>query len=305
MYQYSKSISLSFFQKVTLFSLFRPLCCNLKIGKKEDDSHVSLLITITIISTYFCDIVPYESCYNKKTTTDLSMKGENDIEQVIQHSWDLSESKAIILQKELALKVIKEDQLNQVNYIAGVDVAYSKNSDRLVAAVVILDAVTLKQVESTVVEGRSSFPYIPGLFSFRELPSVIKAFSKISITPDLIVCDGQGVAHPRRFGLASHLGVLFNIPTIGCGKTKLIGDSEEPGQKRGEYSTLIDQSDKVGIVLRTQDHIKPIYVSVGHRISLPTACKWVLRLAPHFRLPETTRQADQLVNRYLAHLEDK
>lgn len=101
------------------------------------------------------------------------------------------------------------------------------------------------------------------------------------------------------------MGILFNIPAIGCGKTKLIGDSEEPSQKSGEYATLFDQSDKIDVVLRTQDHINPIYVSVGHRISLPTVCQWVLRLAPHFRLPETTRQADQLVNRYLAYLEEK
>ena len=232
------------------------------------------------------------------------MKGEDSIKQVIQHSWDLCESQAIILQNELALKVIKEDQLEPVNFIAGVDVAYSKNNDRLVAAVVILDAATLKLIDSSVVVDSSNFPYIPGLFSFRELPPIIKAFSKISITPDLIVCDGQGVAHPRRFGLASHLGVLFNIPTIGCGKTKLIGNSEEPGQIRGKYATLYDQFDEVGIVLRTQDNIKPIYVSVGHRISLPTACKWILRLTPRFRLPETTRQADQLVNRYLSNLEE-
>ncbi|WP_312131035.1 deoxyribonuclease V [Lysinibacillus capsici] len=232
------------------------------------------------------------------------MKGEDIIKQVIHHSWDLSESQAITLQKELALKVVKEDQIDQVNYIAGVDVAYSKSSDRLVAAVVILDAVTLKIVESNVVEDNSDFPYIPGLFSFRELPPVIKAFSKISITPDLIVCDGQGIAHPRRFGLASHLGVLFNTPTIGCGKTKLIGESEEPGQRRGEYAILTDQSEDVGITLRTQNNIKPVYVSIGHRITLPTACKWVLRIAPRFRLPETTRQADQLVNKYLAYLEN-
>ncbi|WP_270169011.1 deoxyribonuclease V [Paenibacillus sp. SYP-B4298] len=231
------------------------------------------------------------------------MKGVNVIEPVIQHSWDISESQAIILQKELALKVIKEDQLKHVNYIAGVDVAYSKNNDRLVAAVIILDATTQNLIESSVVEDIPSFPYIPGLFSFRELPPVIKAFSKISVTPDLIVCDGQGVAHPRRFGLASHLGVLLNTPTIGCGKTKLLGDYEDPGIKRGDYSTLLDNNDEIGIVLRTQNNVKPIYVSIGHRISLPTACKWILQLAPRFRLPETTRQADQLVNRSLAFLE--
>ncbi|MEN2775527.1 deoxyribonuclease V [Acetivibrio clariflavus] len=187
---------------------------------------------------------------------------------VFTHPWNLTESEALILQKDLAKKVIKEDMLSNINYIAGVDVAYAENIDRQIAAVVILNAKTLEVVETSIAEDVTNFPYIPGLFSFRELPSIIKALSTINTKPDLIVCDGQGIAHPRRFGLASHLGVLFDVPTIGCGKTRLHGQAEEPGLKRGDYAPLIDNGEIIGNKLRTQDNIKPVYVSIGHRISL-------------------------------------
>lgn len=144
------------------------------------------------------------------------------------HRWNICEMEAINIQQELAKKVIKEDSFNQIHYVAGVDVAYSKTNDKLIAAIVILETETLKLVESVVIEDTVQFPYIPGLFSFRELPPIIKAFEKIKTTPQLVVCDGQGLAHPRRFGLACHLGILYDIPTIGCGKTKLLGSYEEP-----------------------------------------------------------------------------
>lgn len=134
---------------------------------------------------------------------------------VINHKWDLSEMEAIKLQKELSLQVTKEDQFPEINYVAGIDVAYSEQSDLLIAAIVILEAISLNIVESVVVEDSVQFPYIPGLFSFRELPPIVKAFEQIKTSPQLIVCDGQGIAHPRRFGLASHLGVIFDVPAIG------------------------------------------------------------------------------------------
>lgn len=215
----------------------------------------------------------------------------------IQHKWNLQEQEAIELQQQLALKVVREDRLDAVHYVAGVDAAYGEDNDKLTAAVVILEVETLKVVESVMVEDRVSFPYIPGLFSFRELPPIMKAFEKIQTTPQLIVCDGQGLAHPRRFGLACHLGVVFDTPAIGCGKTRLAGDYAEPGTERGAASPLIDNDEVIGSVLRTQTGVKPVFVSVGHRISLETACDWVLKLAPAYRLPETTRQADQLVRR--------
>ncbi|MDP2571761.1 deoxyribonuclease V [Vibrio penaeicida] len=216
------------------------------------------------------------------------------------HEWDISEAEALSLQKELSGKVTHTDDYKEIRFIAGVDVAYSKKDDMLVAAVVILDSKTLEVVESSISEGSEQFPYIPGLFSFREIPPLIEAFEKLNIQPDLIVCDGQGYAHPRRFGLACHLGVIFNKPSIGCGKTRLIGTHGEVGIHRGEKTCLTEGHEIIGNVLRTQDHINPIYVSVGHRISLSSACDWVLKLCPKYRLPETTRQADQLVNKVLS-----
>ncbi|RFB38509.1 deoxyribonuclease V [Brevibacillus sp. VP] len=225
------------------------------------------------------------------------------MEPVFNHPWDLSEADAIELQNTLAKKVIQNDQLNEITYIAGIDVAYSEHNDTLVAAIVILEACSLKIVETVVVEDVVHFPYIPGLFSFRELPPVVKAFKKLTIIPDLVVCDGQGRAHPRRCGLASHLGVLFDIPTIGCGKTNLLGEYAEPDRTRGSYSPLLSDDEIIGNVLRTQDSIKPIYVSIGHRISLATAREWILKLSPRYRIPETTRQADQLVRKSIGNLD--
>ncbi|GGJ09800.1 deoxyribonuclease V [Paenibacillus hunanensis] len=213
-----------------------------------------------------------------------------------EHVWNLTEQEAIQLQTHLAKKVISSDEFLTIDYVAGVDVAYSKYNNTLIAGIVILDMRSLDVTESVVVEDDASFPYIPGLFSFRELPPVAKAFSQIKTVPQLVVCDGQGVAHPRRFGLACHLGVLYDIPTIGCGKTRLCGEYIEPSPERGSSSPLIDQTEIIGNVLRTQTNVKPIFVSVGHKISLPTANQIVLQLATKYRLPETTRQADQLVN---------
>lgn len=214
---------------------------------------------------------------------------------VINHRWNLSEEEALQLQTELATKVIKENQLDEVKLIAGVDVAYSKENDNLIAAVVILDAETLKIIEIVTAEEKGQFPYIPGLFSFRELPPLIKAFAQLKNKPDLVVCDGQGYAHPRRFGLACHLGVIFDVPTIGCGKSRLLGEYQELDIVRGAVAHLVDHNEVIGSVLRSQTNINPIFVSIGHRVSLTTACEWVLKLAPKYRLPETTRQSDQVV----------
>lgn len=214
---------------------------------------------------------------------------------VFNHSWNLSKKKALELQIALSEKVVRRDQFHDVKLVAGVDVAYEKNGNNLVATVVIMDAKSLKIIESVVAKSFARFPYITGLFSFREIPPLIDAFAKLQHTPDIVVCDGQGVAHPRRFGLACHLGVLFDIPTIGCGKTKLIGEHEELSLERGSFSDIFDEGEVVGRALRTQNSVKPIYVSVGHRISLETASHWALELSPRYRLPETTRVADQLV----------
>lgn len=222
---------------------------------------------------------------------------------VFRHSWTLSEEEAVRLQTELAARIsLLDPQPFDVRYVAGVDVAYDKEDDRLVAAVVLLDAATLEVVETACAVGSPSFPYIPGLFSFRELPPVLEAFEQLQTAPDLIVCDGQGLAHPRRFGLASHLGLLLGVPTIGCGKTRLVGEYDEPDAARGSFSPLIHEGERVGDVLRTQSGVKPVFVSPGHMISPETACAWMLKLTPRYRLPETTRQADQLVRRELTRL---
>ena len=218
---------------------------------------------------------------------------------IFTHSWDMNRAKALTLQKQLASEVVKADLFNDVNFVAGADVAYSKKNNKTIATVVILDVHTLAASEIVSAEANAKFPYVPGLFSFREIPLLIEAFAKLKQSPDLVVCDGQGIAHPRRFGLASHLGIIFDVPTIGCGKTRLIGKHKEPGKARGASAPLIDNNEIIGNVLRTQKNINPVYVSIGHRICLETACNWILKLSPKYRLPETTRIADQKVNQML------
>ncbi|MFA8299918.1 MAG: deoxyribonuclease V [Hyphomicrobiales bacterium] len=200
------------------------------------------------------------------------------------------------LQEDLAEKVICDNQLDTVEYLAGVDVAYQQEGDLVVAAITILDALSLELVEVSTHYEKVSFPYIPGLFSFRELPPVLKAYSKLKIKPDIIICDGQGYAHPRRFGLACHMGVELDVPTIGCAKTRFVGEYNDFDLDRGNSSSLVYEGETVGKVLCTQDNTKPVFVSIGHKIDLVTACDWVLKATPKYRLPETTRTADHTVN---------
>ncbi|MEC7523107.1 MAG: deoxyribonuclease V [Myxococcota bacterium] len=210
--------------------------------------------------------------------------------------FDLSPAEAEALQRAWADDVVEEDHLGSVERIAGVDVAYEKAGDRVFAAVVVLDAATLEVVEEVTHVETVSFPYVSGLFSFRELPPVVACLAQLTRRPDLVVCDAHGRAHPRRFGLACHLGVLFDVPTIGCAKTLLVGQHGHLGKRRGHDAALTHEGEVVGLALRTRDRVKPVYVSVGHRVSLPTARRKVLDLAPRYRLPETTRAADQRVN---------
>jgi deoxyribonuclease V len=174
-------------------------------------------------------------------------------------------------------------------YVAGLDVAYS--GDDLAAAIVVLNG-SLEEVDRAIVRGRTTFPYVPGLFAFREIPALLDALDQLKTTPDLLVCDGYGLAHPRRFGLACHLGVLTGIPTFGVAKTAFVGTYDQPGATRGSASDLLLDDEIVGAVLRTQTDVKPVYVSVGHRIDLATAMAHTLHLTPKYRLPETTRAAD-------------
>ncbi|MFI7606616.1 deoxyribonuclease V [Micromonospora sp. NPDC049366] len=177
--------------------------------------------------------------------------------------------------------------------VAGLDVAYAESGDLLAAAVTVLDARTLTVVDEAVSVGRPAFGYVPGLFAFRELPALLAALDRLSTRPDLLVCDGHGLAHPRRFGLACHLGVVTGLPAIGVGKTPLIGEWTPPDERRGAWSELRDGDEVVGRVVRTRDGVKPVFVSVGHRMSLDNATAQVLALTPRHRLPETTRAADR------------
>ncbi|MCG8698415.1 MAG: deoxyribonuclease V [Bacteroidales bacterium] len=221
------------------------------------------------------------------------------------HNWDLTEIEAIKLQEQLVKEVIKTDEINNsIKTVAGIDIAYDKDSDRLIAAVVVLDVTTFEKIETSVQTDTVSFPYIPGLLSFREIPPVIKALEKLTIKPDLLVCDGQGLAHPRRCGIACHLGILFDIPSIGCGKTRLTGEYEEVSTERGSYSLLKEGEEIIGCVLRTQTGINPVFVSVGHKVSLETAKEWILKLSPNYRLPETTRMSDQEANATLKRMKE-
>ncbi|MFI6262042.1 deoxyribonuclease V [Micromonospora sp. NPDC051006] len=184
--------------------------------------------------------------------------------------------------------------------VAGLDVAYAESNDLLAAAVTVLDARTLDVVDEAVSVGRPAFGYVPGLFAFRELPALLAALDRLSTRPDLLVCDGHGLAHPRRFGLACHLGVVSGLPAIGVGKTPLIGAWTPPAADRGAWSPLRYGDEVVGRVLRTRAGVKPVFVSVGHRMSLANATDQVLALTPHYRLPETTRAADRLCRDALA-----
>lgn len=208
--------------------------------------------------------------------------------------------------KQLALrdKIVHEDDFNtEIKYIAGVDVAYNEEKQKMVGAIVVLAANTLEVIEEAFHIMDITFPYVPGLFSFREIPALLGAYDLLKQKPDLIICDGQGIAHPKGIGMASHLGIELDVPTIGCAKKRLVGDFEEVGQERGSYAALVFEKKEVGRVLRTRTDVKPVFVSIGHRISIKTACDWVLKMAPDYRLPETTRKADTIVNDILKTLD--
>ena len=214
------------------------------------------------------------------------------------HPFDVSYDEARRLQTELAPKVATDAPLalSEITTVAGADVSYSKRTNTCYCAAVVLSypELAIVEVSSSVVE--SSFPYIPGLLSFREIPGLVGAFQGLETMPDLLVVDGQGIAHPRRFGLASHLGLMLDIPTIGCAKSRLVGQFETPAEEKGAWSDLKDNGETVGAVLRTRAGVSPVFVSVGHRVDLMSAIEFVLSCCPQFRLPETTRVAHRTVN---------
>jgi deoxyribonuclease V len=205
-----------------------------------------------------------------------------------------SEAEAVAVQLELRGRVVTSVSLGQEpSYVAGVDVAYAEGSDLVAGAVVVLEYSSLAAVETVTVVGRAGFPYVPGLLAFREIPVLEEALAKLKVAPDLLVCDGYGIAHPRRFGLASHLGVVTRIPAFGVGKTAFVGTHGEVGAERGSWASLVDGEEILGRVLRTQKSVKPVFVSPGHLIDVEGSAEITLRLSPKYRLPETTRLADQ------------
>lgn len=200
------------------------------------------------------------------------------------------------MQKELAAGVCIADDFGDVHTVAGVDVGFEEGSTITRAAVAVLDFPSLELRESAIALLPTCFPYVPGLLSFRELPAVLKALEKLSRLPDLLLCDGQGIAHPRRLGIASHLGLLIDKPTIGVAKSRLIGKHDDPGVEKGASVPLIYKGERIGSVLRTRRNVKPLFISPGHRVSIATAEQWVMRCVTRYRLPETTRWAHKLAS---------
>lgn len=214
------------------------------------------------------------------------------------HEWNLEEKEAIALQRQLAKRIIREDQLGEVRTIAGVDMAINEQNGMARAAVVLLSFPLLELLEQHVYEEPVRMPYIPGLLSFREIPCILGAFTQLKQLPDLVMVDGQGIAHPRRLGIASHLGLWLGIPTIGCAKSILRGDYDKNalGEEAGSWVPLIDKriGEILGAAVRTRSHVNPMFISLGNMISLETSIHYVLACSKGYRLPEPTRLADKL-----------
>ena len=206
----------------------------------------------------------------------------------------LSSGEAIALQKRLARRVVRADQLGPVRHVCGVDVHYLDGTAQ--AAAVLYSFPQLEPLAHSIERQRVSFPYIPGLLSLREIPAALAALAALPIAPDLILCDAQGIAHPRRCGLASHLGLLVRTPTIGVAKTRLVGEHRAPPAQRGAWVPLTDRGERIGAVLRTRAGVKPVYVSIGHRVSLATAVRLVMACTTRYRIPQPLRRAHRLAS---------
>ena len=211
------------------------------------------------------------------------------------HRWDVSPREAMAIQVRLRSR-LRLDGVGPYATVGGVDVSYDSGSDLMFAGVVVMSADGRQVLETAIAAVPVRFPYIPGLLSFRETPAVIKAWAKLRTPPDCLICDGHGLAHPRRFGIACHLGLLLDLPSIGCAKSLLIGTHRAPAKRRGSVEPLLDRGDRVGAVLRTRAGVAPVYISQGGRIGLDAAVRTVLAACSGYRLPEPTRRAHLLVN---------
>jgi deoxyribonuclease V len=213
------------------------------------------------------------------------------------HGWELTPSEAVELQRELQRRVVPRPPPGlKVERVAGADISTQRGEDTGYGGFVVLEAGTLAPVAKTSAAVRLGFPYVPGLLSFRELPVLAEAWERLEVKPDVLVFDGQGTAHPRRFGLACHGGLLFGVPSIGCAKSLLVGKHGPLGEERGAVAEIIHRGEVVGMAVRTRPRVRPVYVSPGHLMDLPTAVEVVLRLSPRYREPETTRHAHRWVN---------
>ncbi len=213
------------------------------------------------------------------------------------HAWEVSPKEAVAIQRRLQAMVVVHDDFGALSRVAGVDVGFEERGKVTRAAVVVLGFPELEPLEQAIARQPTRFPYVPGLLSFREVPAVLEALDSLHRSPDMLLCDGQGYAHPRRLGLACHLGVWTGIPSIGVAKTRLIGTHGEVPEARGAWCPLLDKDEVIGAVLRTRQGVKPVYVSLGHRVGLESAVDIVMRCSPRYRLPETTRWADRLASR--------
>lgn len=207
------------------------------------------------------------------------------------HEWQVSIPEAMEIQRRLATQVSRNSEVITPRFIAGVDISAERGRGAATAAVVVVSYPEFKIAETEIVEGELNFPYVPGLLSFRESPLILSACERLTVTPDLFLVDGQGIAHPRRMGFASHLGLFLNIPTIGCAKSLLCGTHEMPGIEPGSYAEIIDKGEVIGAALRTKRGMNPIYVSIGHKINLQGAIHWALECCRGYRIPEPTRLA--------------
>ena len=209
--------------------------------------------------------------------------------------WNLTPREAMRLQETWREHVEREDRFGLLQYVAGADMAFDPETNLAFAGVIVYRLPDLIEIERRIVRRKLRFPYVPGLLSFREGPILLAALQRLRVQPDVILVDGHGLAHPRRFGIACHLGLLLDCPTIGCAKSILVGEAGEPGAKAGSTASLTDKGEKVGVVLRTRDNVKPIYVTIGNRVSLPSAVRIVRQCLDGFRLPKPTREADHWV----------
>ena len=213
------------------------------------------------------------------------------------HSWDATPREAVAIQRRLRGRVRAEGKVPKPRLVAGADISWSKNPEMGYAGVVVFTFPRLEEVERASARGPGAFPYVPGLLSFREGPLLLEAFGKLRARPDVIFFDGHGVAHPRRLGMASHLGLFLDSPTVGCAKSRLCGSHRDPGPNRGNRAALRDKGEVLGTVLRTRSRVRPIFVSVGHRLDLAEAVRLTLRCSDGYRIPKPTRLADRFVGR--------